>query len=252
MSEPDVLSAITPAPVSVILPASNQASHLEGVVAAWTETLGSLGSGYEILLVDDGSTDQTGTRAEALAASLGSLRLLRHPRPRGFGAAIRTGLEAAQHPLVAYCPADLSYRPADLHELLKSINDVHLATGYRVTAAGRYRRSLRDRRDRWLARWVFAVHLSDPGCLFLLARRSLFARLPIQSDGLFAHVEILAKANFLGCLLTEVPVHYQTPAPAEAGLASASARPYLAEAYRLFAHPDFGPAPAPGEASPAS
>ena len=82
--------------------------------------------------------------------------------------------------------------------------------------------------------------MRDPECLFLLARRSIFARIPIQSNGPFAPIEILAKANFLGCIMSEVAVTYHPRAPA-----SSSPGPrfgaMLSELRAIFFHPSFGP-----------
>jgi hypothetical protein len=66
-------------------------------------------------------------------------------------------------------------------------------------------------RRRWLARWALSVLVDDPECAFRLYRRALFERIPIQSNGSFAHIEIMAKANFMGAMLTQVPVAYQAP-----------------------------------------
>jgi hypothetical protein len=75
-------------------------------------------------------------------------------------------------------------------------------------------------------------------CEFRLFRRSVFRRIPIQSDGPFVFVEVLAKANFLTAIMSEVPVGYQSVArPAS----------WWKEAWRVFAHPDFGPAVLPPE-----
>jgi hypothetical protein len=99
---------------------------------------------------------------------------------------------------------------------------------------------------------VFGVGLKDPGCSFKLFRRALFRRIPVQSDGPFVHTEVVAKANFLGCLMSEAPVAYQPPAATESQPAPAPLRQWLAEAYRVFSHPNFGPAVLPEEANPSA
>ena len=86
---------------------------------------------------------------------------------------------------------------------------------------------------------VADVRLHDVGCVFVLARRSIFARIPIQSRGPFAHTEILAKANFLGCYFGDVAVAYR---PGEAAPAGGG---WWADARRVIAQPDFGPAQLP-------
>src|SRR5437763_13764030 len=102
MPEPPQLPPIATAPLSIVLPARNEEGHLETTVQNWATYLDSLQRDYEILIVDDGSTDQTIPLAQSLTARFPRLRLLPHASPCGFGAALRTGLTAAQSPLFFY------------------------------------------------------------------------------------------------------------------------------------------------------
>jgi glycosyltransferase involved in cell wall biosynthesis len=170
-----------------------------------------------------------------------------------------------------------AYCPEDLKQMLEIIDEVDIVCGFR-TRKGRvpmierlYRWVVRlilrlkddcrhirvlmtERLYRWLARMIFGVRLKDAYCPFKLFRRHIFKRIPIQSNGDFAHAEILAKANFLGCLMTEVPVELRdelkgrrdetTSSPGRH--LSSSFIPHrssiqLAEALQVFRHPDFGP-----------
>ena len=137
-----------------------------------------------------------------------------------------------------------------LREVLDAlqIDKVDVVSGYRVWQSSRPRRPLRRFAYRTLLRLLFGLRLIDVDCPFKLFRRSVFARIPIQSNGPFAHAEILAKANFLGCIMTEVPVRY------EPGNRGAGTHPFPAtwrrEAFRVFFHPDFGPPFLPEEAPP--
>jgi hypothetical protein len=259
-------------PLSVLLLAYNEGPPFEEVVTGWLAYLNGLKRDYEIVLVDDGSTDQTGAWADALAGRYQRLRVLHHEHRRGLGAALRTGLSAAGHPLLFYTTCDRQYQPAAFKLLLDRIDKVDLVTGIRVwqpvpawlkVLGGVYRAVARvvfgvplgprqvwlgwsGWQRRWLARWVFGLRLQDPECAFRLFRRSIFGRIPIQSDGPFAQVEILAKANFLGCLFDEVAVTHH---PRVGGGITDGALPARtgAEAWRLFKEPDFGPAVLPGE-----
>src|SRR4029077_19710544 len=96
---PTRLSPLTPerppiadAPISVILLAHNEETHLETVVQAWIGELNGLERDYEVVIVDDGSTDRTLVLLEILAAQEPRLRLLHHEKPAGIGAALRSGL----------------------------------------------------------------------------------------------------------------------------------------------------------------
>jgi len=255
------LPPIADQPISVVLLGRNEEAHLEAVVAEWSALLDGLKRDYEILLVDDGSSDRTGAIAEALAALWPRLRLLRHPQPRGPGAALRTALAAATKPLLFYTTADRQYQPADLKRLLAEIDKVHLISGYRVWqpvpavlrglgAAWRLGSRVvlgvtleplpgwlgwREHLYRLFCRVVFALRLQDMNCAYRLCRREIFARIPIQSDGDFVHTEVLAKANFLGCYMNdEVPLAYRP----RRGAVRERMWP---DAYRVFSRPDFGP-----------
>lgn len=246
MYGPEERPPIATAPLSVILPAYNQESRLAEVVRAWVLELNIQRREYELLLVDDGSTDATAALAKELTDGHAHLRLLRHEKRRGFGAALRTGLAAARHPLVAYVPCNSRYQPTDLKSLFKWIDKVDVVIGYRTAQSRPVRKSWRERSAARLTRLFFGLRLRDPNCRFMLARREIFARIPIQSDGSFAHIEILAKANFLGCWMAEAPVTYRAGAAPDVWVGSC--RQSWREGFRVFAHPDFGPAVLPEKA----
>jgi glycosyltransferase involved in cell wall biosynthesis len=248
MSDPFERSPIAQAPLSIVLPAYNVETCLEKVLRNWTAYVDTLGRDYEILVVDDGSTDRTLEFAGTLAAQYPRFRLLQHPAPRGIGAALRTGLGAAQFPLLVYGPCSTAYQPADLGRLLEVIDKVDLVSGYRVGRPRRERPLWKAYVQRGLLRFLFGLRLKDVDCPFKLFRRSIFARIPIQSDGPFVHAEILAKANFLGCLMTEVPVRYE-PNRVDDGQ-SGSHTAWRKDASRIFFHPDFGPALLPEQSVP--
>jgi len=259
--------AIAGSPLSVVLPVYNATPLLQAILDEWTTLLDRLGRDYEILLVDDGSTDGTEAQADAQAKVRPRLRVLRHAQRRGFGSALRTGIDEARHPLLCYTSCDRQYRPEDLSRLLGTIDKVDVVTGIRLwqpvprwlwvlhslwrglvrilfgaaPAALSCWLGWRGFGRRLVARWVFGVRVQDPECAFRLFRRSLFARMPIQSDDALAHVEILAKANFLGAWIAEEPVSYAPPERPTESVDFAGGGRFQAEAWHLFKEPDFGP-----------
>ena len=229
--------SIASAPLSVILVARPRIT--EPIAVEWTTYLDGLGRDYEALLVQ---TDNAGATDDVnqWAARFPRMRLLHSGNQRGFGAALRLGLEHARHPLLFYTLCDEQYPPADLDRMLQWIDHADVVGGYRLGGYVRRPRILRRWAYRKLIRLLFAVRMRDLNCYSLLARRSIFARIPIQSDTSFAHVEVLAKANFLGCLMTEVPVSSRAYLPG--GMASEKS-----DLLRVFSHPSFGPARVPSE-----
>src|SRR5271165_5372196 len=132
MPDPLERSPIAAAPLSVLLPAHNAQAHLGELLQSWIAYLDTLQREYEILLIDDGSTDDTRKIAEDLAGKQPRLQVLRHETHRGFGASLRTGLGAARHPLFFYSTCDRLYQPAELKKLLDRIDQADLVSGYRA------------------------------------------------------------------------------------------------------------------------
>lgn len=220
---------------------------------------------YEILLVDDGSSDRTVLIAGGLRGRLPRLRLLGHTVHRGSGVALRTGLAAARHPLLLTATCDRQYEPASLKPMLERINDAHLVCGHRVwqlapwwvrvLGLGQriFLRILFDlpvepspgwlgwRGEIWwyAGRLLFGLRIRDQDCALRLFRRHIFDRIPIQSQGDFHRMEVLAKANFLGCLMTELPAPHH-PRPETDAL---TRKQWKADLKRVFFAPDFGPYP---------
>jgi glycosyltransferase involved in cell wall biosynthesis len=271
MPVPQTLPPIAGQPLSVVLLAQNASAHVEALLLDWLTWLDARNQEYELILVDDGSSDGTADRAGAIADKSLRLRVLRHDEPKGEGAALRTGVAAASKPLLFCSLCRPDHRPEQLGQLLdkptalegggKEIDQVHLITGFRAATPVplgvrivsvmwrifcRLLFSYRPMRlPGWLgwrghagwllARIVFALRTHDVGCPVRLYRREIFEHIPIQSDSAFAHVEVLAKANFLGHLLAEEVPLAITPRPGP------DFRTIWREARRLFRSPDFGP-----------
>jgi glycosyltransferase involved in cell wall biosynthesis len=225
--------------ISVVMPAFNEAECLESAISRLANVLEGLGHGYEIIVVDDGSTDGTGEVAQRLSPSNRRIRVIGHATHLGYGAALRCGFQAAKYPLVLQLDSDDQYAPSDIERLLGAIDQTDVVCGYRAARRGDWRSRLRDWFYRRLVSIVFAVRVRDVDCGFKLYRRAAVRRIPIQSAGRFANAEILAKANFMSMLIGEVPVSHQ---PRGCGVGQRPREPFtqrLREAARVFWHPQF-------------
>jgi glycosyltransferase involved in cell wall biosynthesis len=283
MAHPDGKPDLALAPISMILPVRNQSARIERAVAAWHKTFGALNRPFQILIVDDGSTDDTPARADPIKAQHPEVLWLRHEQPQGFGAALRTALPHVQHPLVFLTALDYPYTTSDLRHLLDRIDSCDLVSGFRaaVQPPGWYRfyrrvvdgllRILiglsREPLPGWLGwkvhlynrlmRTILGVQLDDAESAYKLIRREVFDRFPIQSDGIFALTEIAAKANFTNHWLDEVPIRAQSGVPPEALRIAWSWRERRRDFGRVFRRPEFDPPfsrrlEAPANASPES
>lgn len=237
-------SPIASSPLSVVLTTAGAANVVEDALRDWVTFLNGFERDYEILLANEAPA----SRVEELAKPYARVRALpAGSGDTGFGAALRRGLEAARHPLVLYARCDPSYKPTEVKQLLKLIDKVDLVAGQRVYPTGSSGQSWTEWAYCWFVRLVFAVRLRDMGCLFLLARRTIFARIPLQSSGIFAHAEVLAKANFLSCLMTDVPIAYR---PGAAQSDDLRLRELWTDAHRVLSNPDFGAAVLPEQRAP--
>ncbi|OAI38937.1 hypothetical protein AYO40_01490 [Planctomycetaceae bacterium SCGC AG-212-D15] len=224
---------IASAPLSIILTVAG-ATGWEDTLGDWVGYLNGLDREYELLLV----SERPDVTVDAAAGRYTRAKAMPAPDHPGFGAALARGIAAAQMPLLFYGRCEPAYKPPEIQKLLKHIDPRDLVVGRRSLPAGvpppRGRLT-----QRLLARLLFGIRLADVGCPFLLARRHIFARIPIQSHGLFAHAEVIAKANFLGCLMMDTPIAYQPASPPPRDPTLKEVWPDLR---RVFFHPDFGPA----------
>ena len=236
------------AALSVVMVATDSTSSLADLVQAWSTFLTAAKREHEIIVVVE--------REEEAKDLTPAVRVVVE-KSAGQGARLRQGIQAARLPLVLYLPAEPEWRPDLLQPLLERIDPVDLVSGCR---AGRqapaplrglgavYRTVVRvllgiplEPWPGWLGwrgylyqrciRILFGTRLSDVACPFKLFRRQALQRMPIQSAGSFVHTELMAKANFLSCLVDEAPL----PVPARE-----SSERWWTDFRQVFFHPDFG------------
>src|SRR5262249_17902178 len=118
--------------LSLVIPAFNEEAGIRQAAVEADEALARLAFAYEVLVVDDGSGDRTAAVVTAVAQDRPPVRLLRHPHNRGYGAALRTGFEAAHYDRVAFTDADCQFHLDDLAGLVALTETVPLAVGHRV------------------------------------------------------------------------------------------------------------------------
>ena len=197
MTEPlpgDSLRQTTRVPgLSVILPAFNEESNVGPMVDAALEVLPSLADDYEVLIVDDGSRDATGSVARDLVdRHYPAVRLLAHQGNRGYGVAIRTGFQHSRGGLVFYTDADRQFDISELAYFLPLAAENDLVIGFRVYRYDTMVRSMVSWVYNRLVGVLFRVGVRDVDCAFKLIRREVVDKLPLQSDDFFIDTEIVA------------------------------------------------------------
>jgi glycosyltransferase involved in cell wall biosynthesis len=198
------------AALSYFFPAHNEEDNLEGLVTEALAALPSLAETFEIVIVNDGSRDETGRIADALtAANPGLVRAVHHPTNRGYGAALLSGFRAAQHEHVAFTDGDRQFRVADLGRLIERMeaaDQPDVVVGFRIKRADPLVRTLYARAYRLANRIFFGLKVRDVDCACKLFRREALAGIAIESGGAFFSAELLIKLRAAGRSVAEVGV----------------------------------------------
>jgi glycosyltransferase involved in cell wall biosynthesis len=196
--------------LSVVMPVYNEAATAARVLA----TVLAQRPVQEAIVVDDASTDGTAQALRAAAADP-RVRLLRHERNRGKGAAVRTGLAAATAPVVLIQDADLEYDPTEYHLLLKPIlsDRADVVYGSRFQGAGAHRvlyywHSVGNKLITTLSNMLTNLNLSDIETCYKAFRRDVLSRFTIEEERFGLEPEITAKISRLRLRIYEVPVSY--------------------------------------------
>jgi dolichol-phosphate mannosyltransferase len=182
--------------VSVVLPAYNEVDNVVVAVERALAVLASMTMNYEVIVVDDGSSDGTADAVLPLVeANPGQVRLFRHVQNVGYGAAIRTGMCNAKGELIFYTDADNQFDIGELKWFLPLIADHDMVVGFRVYRYDPVLRSILSWLYNRLVNVLFRVRVRDVDCAFKLFRREVVEKTPIDSTDFFVDTELLARAR---------------------------------------------------------
>ena len=196
--------------LSVFFPAYNDAPSLPLLIARTFETLKEHVADYEVIVVNDGSFDNTGIVLAELAKQYAPrMRVITHPENRGYGGALRTGFAAAAKDLVFYTDGDGQYDVRELPKLLALMGPkTGLVNGYKLERNDPIHRIWIGNVYNAFARFLFRIHIRDVDCDFRLMRRRLLQDLQLTSTSGTICVELVRKLELSGFNVEEVGVHH--------------------------------------------
>jgi len=196
--------------LSVFFPAYNDAPSLPGLLAKTFATLAEYVAEYEVIVVNDGSYDNTGEVLEQLRQQYGErLRVVTHEQNRGYGGALRSGFEAARKDFVFYTDGDSQYDVAELPRLLKLMGPATgLVNGYKLERHDPAHRIWIGKTYNFCARLLFGIRIRDIDCDYRLIRRTLLEQIHLTSTSGTICVELVRKLEMTGCAVVETGVHH--------------------------------------------
>jgi glycosyltransferase involved in cell wall biosynthesis len=207
--------------LSILMPVYNERERVERAIAEVLDT--PLPTGFELIVVDDGSTDGTREILRTLIADIHPphrVRLIEHEHNKGKGAAIQTALSHAEGEFSAIFDADLEYDPTDLGLLMPPLLDGRTNASFGVRAFDGYTSHsflfvLGNKGVTTACNMLFNVYLHDIMTCHKMIRTDVFRSLPLRSAGFAIEPEITARLVQRGERIFEVPVHYRARATEE-------------------------------------
>lgn len=194
--------------MSALLPAYNEAAHLVHVVEATLDALHDAVPDFEVIIVDDGSTDITASLCAEISAKYPAVRVVRHDRTLGYGAAVRSGIAAAGKQFLFIMPANRRYDPADVGRLAQWGDRYDLVRGYRPRRQDPLYRALLGKFFTVLARLLLSLQTRDVACDFQLLRATLLKEMDLQSSTTVLNAEILYYARQQQASMHAAGVHH--------------------------------------------
>ena len=201
----------TPSAVSLFFPARNEEAYIEKAVAWAITVLAALTDRFEVIIVDDASTDRTHELALELERRYPQVRVLHHAVNQKLGGSVRSALSVATGDLVIYSDIDLPFNLWEIHRAVRLLDehDADILSAFRLnrTAEG-VKRIVYSYAYNFLIRAAFGASIRDVNFSFKVVRRRVLDRIRLKSRGSFIDAELLVKARNAGFKLIQIGVDY--------------------------------------------
>ncbi len=195
--------------ISAFFPAYNDGGTISSMVLTALIALRQVTDDYEVIVVNDGSVDYTAQVLEELASRYPELRVIHHPKNRGYGGALRTGFASATKEWIFYTDGDAQYNPLELVKLVEAWHEgVDVVNGYKIMRHDPIERKIIGVIYHNFVRLAFGFKLRDVDCDFRLMRRAMFDTVELESDSGTICLEMVKKFQDAGYIFVQVPVHH--------------------------------------------
>lgn len=215
--------------LSIVMPAHNEEIAIAATVDAAIQAASQWTHDFEIIVVNDGSTDHTQAIVEAIALQEPRVRIVCHESNRGYGAALVSGFEAVCKDLVFFMDSDGQFDINDLATFFPLLEHYDAVLGYRINRQDTWIRKVNALGWKLLVQLIFKLKVRDIDCAFKLYRANFFSEHRLETRGAMINTEILYKFTRAGYTYTEVGVHHL---PRKGGQASGAKPAVILRAFR--------------------
>lgn len=223
--------------LSVVLPAYNEEANIAVAVSRALDVLPVVAGQYEVLVVNDGSSDKTSDVAQALVTMhYPRVRLINHIANTGYGSALRTGFGHARYELIFFTDSDNQFDISEIQYFLPMMSRYDIVTGFRVYRYDTVLRCIISWLWNRLVGVLFRVHVRDVDCAFKLFRREALDKITIESDNFFASTELLARARKWNFRIAEKGVRHYPRMAGETTVRPSDIPRTLREVARMWRH----------------
>jgi len=215
--------------ISVFFPCYNEQENVGRTVEKALDVLEKLNADFEVIIVDDGSSDNTGRIADEIAGRHDRVKVVHHERNLGYGAALQSGFKAAIKELVFYTDGDGQFDINEMPPLLEMMEKYDIVSCYRLNRRDPIIRKINGWCWTKLVCLLFGLKIRDIDCAFKLYKRQIFDNIELSSSGALIDAEILARAARKDYRITQTGVHHY---PRTAGTQSGANIRVILRAFR--------------------
>lgn len=195
--------------LSVFLPTYNEEGNIKKVLLHTKEVLEKVAGQWEVIVVNDGSTDRTEKICKEIAANDKRIKVVTHTPNRGYGGALKTGFKEARYPWVAFMDSDGQFDFSEITKFLKFKDKSDLVLGYRIKRADSLARKIFTFGWALLARILLGLKVRDYSCGFKMIKKEVFEKVqPLVGEEKVTQIELLVKARKKGFRFSEVGVNH--------------------------------------------
>ncbi|MEI7542262.1 MAG: glycosyltransferase family 2 protein [bacterium] len=194
--------------ISAFFPAYNEELNIVALAEKTCKVLSEVCEDYEVIIVNDGSKDNTAGVSAELAKRNSHVRVINHEKNKGYGGAVKTGLNSGKFEWVFFTDGDGQFDVNEIKNLVALTDKYDFIVGYRIKRADPFHRKLNAFMWGTMVKLLFKFWVKDVDCAFKLMKKEIIVKAQVESEGALISTELLAKATKMGYKIGEIGVHH--------------------------------------------